>query len=259
MGAAIGYALAQSAGVTFTVFTALALGLAAPYVALTLQPAWTRWLPKPGVWMEVLKQAVSVPIFATVIWLAWVLARAYGAGVLAALLMSFLLLAMAGWFLGRWPAKRWATAVAAAILLGAVGLAVYGQKLVVVPESQAAPETQGVWQPWSEAAVSRSLGAGQPVFVDFSASWCLTCQVNERVVLTRPEVVQAFQAKNVVLVKADWTRHDEAITHALAALGRSGVPAYALYTPGQREPVMLPEALTPGIVMDAVAKLPTVR
>jgi thiol:disulfide interchange protein DsbD len=256
MGAAIGYALAQSAGVTFTVFTALALGLAAPYVALTLQPAWTRWLPKPGVWMEVLKQAVSVPIFATVIWLAWVLARAYGAGVLAALLMSFLLLAMAGWFLGRWPAKRWATAVAAVILLGAVGLAVYGQKLVVAPASQAAPETQGVWQPWSEAAVSRSLGAGQPVFVDFSASWCLTCQVNERVALTRPEVVQAFQAKNVVLMKADWTRHDEAITHALAALGRSGVPAYALYTPGQSEPVMLPEALTPGIVMDAVAKLP---
>jgi thiol:disulfide interchange protein DsbD len=94
------------------------------------------------------------------------------------------------------------------------------------------------------------------VFVDFSASWCLTCQVNERVALTRPEVVQAFQAKNVVLMKADWTRHDEAITHALAALGRSGVPAYALYTPGQSEPVMLPEALTPGIVMDAVAKLP---
>ena len=113
MGVALGYALAQSALVTFAVFTALALGLAAPYVALTLQPAWTRILPRPGAWMEVLKQAVSVPIFGTVIWLAWVLANAYGAAVLAALACSFLLLAIAGWFLGRWPAKGWATAVAA--------------------------------------------------------------------------------------------------------------------------------------------------
>jgi thiol:disulfide interchange protein DsbD len=257
MGAAIGYALAQPAAVTFAVFTALALGLAAPYVALALQPSWTRWLPKPGAWMEILKQAVSVPIFATAIWLAWVLARAYGAELLAALLTSFLLLAMAGWFLGRWPAKRWATAVAAAILLGVVALSVLAPgKLTAAPETLAAPEANGVWQPWSEAAVSRSLGAGQPVFVDFTASWCLTCQVNERVALRQPEVVRAFQARNVVLMKADWTRHDEDITHALAALGRSGVPAYALYTPGQSEPAMLPEALTPGIVMDAVAKLP---
>jgi thiol:disulfide interchange protein DsbD len=92
--------------------------------------------------------------------------------------------------------------------------------------------------------------------VDFTASWCLSCQVNERVALSRPEVIQAFQARNVVLMKADWTRHDEAITQALTALDRSGVPAYALYTPGQSEPVMLPEVLTPGIVMDEVAKLP---
>ena len=107
MGAAIGYALSQPAGVTFAVFSALAFGLAAPYVALTLQPAWTRLLPRPGVWMEVLKQAVAVPIFATVIWLAWLLAQAYGAAMLAALLVSFLLLAIAGWSLGRWPARRW--------------------------------------------------------------------------------------------------------------------------------------------------------
>ncbi|MGA3262910.1 MAG: cytochrome c biogenesis protein CcdA, partial [Terracidiphilus sp.] len=116
MGAAIGYALAQPAAVTFAVFTALALGLAAPYLALALHPAWTRLLPRPGAWMEVLRQAISVPIFVTVLWLAWVLAQAYGAGLLAALLASFLLLAMAGWFLGRWPARRWATVVAAIIL-----------------------------------------------------------------------------------------------------------------------------------------------
>ena len=110
----------QSAVVTLRGVYRAALGLAAPYVALTLQPAWTRFLPKPGVWMEVLRQAVSVPIFGTVIWLAWVLAQAYGAAMLAALLASFLLLAIAGWFLGRWPAKRWATAVAGVIVLGVV-------------------------------------------------------------------------------------------------------------------------------------------
>jgi thiol:disulfide interchange protein DsbD len=257
MGAAIGYALAQSAAVTFAVFTALALGLAAPYVALTLQPAWTRVLPKPGAWMEVLRQAISVPIFITVIWLAWVLVQAYGASVLAALLASFLLLAIAGWFLGRWPAQRWAALVAAAILLAAVLVSVFAPgKLAVAPETLGAQEATELWQPWSQGAVTRSLGAGQPVFVDFTASWCLSCQVNERVALSRPEVVQAFQARNVVLLKADWTRHDEAITQALTALDRSGVPAYALYTPGKADPQMLPEVLTPGIVIDALAKVP---
>ena len=258
MGAAVGYALSQSTAVTFAVFTALALGLAAPYVALTLQPAWTRLLPKPGAWMEVLRQAVAVPIFATVIWLAWVLAQAYGASVLAALLASFLLLAIAGWFLGRWPARRWSTAVAALILLGVIALAVFtSRELVVASETLSPPETrQGQWQPWSADAVSRYQSQGRPVFVDFTASWCLSCQVNERVALNRPEVQEAFRAANVALLRADWTRHDEAITQALTALGRSGVPAYALYAPGQSEPQMLPEVLTPGIVTDAVGKLP---
>jgi thiol:disulfide interchange protein DsbD len=261
MGAAVGYALGAPVAVTFAVFTALALGLAAPYVALTLQPAWTRFLPRPGVWMEVLKQAVSVPIFATVIWLAWVLASAYGAATLAALLGGFLLLAIAGWFLGRWPATRWATAVAALIVAGVVGLAVYGQKLAAESQMDRALMTSGSlagspWQPWTADAVQKSLAAGQPVFVDFTASWCLTCQVNERVALSRPEVAQAFAAKNVALYRADWTREDPAITQALTALGRSGVPVYALYTPGQNDPVLLPQVLTPGIVMDAINSLP---
>jgi thiol:disulfide interchange protein DsbD len=130
------------------------------------------------------------------------------------------------------------------------------RRLTTAAQTLATPEISGLWQPWSEEAVSRSLAAGQPVFVDFTASWCLSCQVNERVALGRPEVVQAFQARNVVLMKADWTRHDEAITRALTALGRSGVPAYALYVPGETSPRLLPEVLTPGIVMDAVSKLP---
>jgi len=262
MGAAVGYALAQSAAVTFAVFTALALGLAAPYVALTLQPAWTRLLPRPGAWMEILRQAVSVPIFATVIWLAWVLAQAYGASVLAALLTSFLLLAIAGWFLGRWPTKRWSTAVAALILLGVVALSLYGQRLAsesagksISEGASAQRSNSGAWEPWSPELLAAYQAQGRPVFVDFSASWCLACQVNERAVLSQPSVLQAFRGANVALLRADWTRHDEAITHALTALGRSGVPAYALYAPGQSQPQMLPEMLTPGIVTDAVGKL----
>jgi len=257
MGAALGYALAQNAAVTFAVFTALALGLAAPYVALTMQPAWTRMLPKPGAWMEVLRQAVAVPIFATVIWLAWVLARAYGADLLMALLASFLLLAIAGWFLGRWPAKRWSAAVAGVVLLGVVAVSVLApQKLEDAPKSVAATVSENGWQPWSAEAVSRAQSAGRPVLVDFTAKWCLSCQVNERLALEQPSVLKAFQDSNVALFKADWTRHDEAITQALTGMGRSGVPAYALYSPGQSEPELLPEVLTPGIVIDAVGKLP---
>ncbi len=262
MGAAIGYALAQSAAVTFAVFTALALGLAAPYFALTLQPAWTRLLPRPGAWMDILKQAVSVPIFVTVIWLAWVVAQAYGAALLAALLASFLLLAIAGWFLGRWPAQRWATTVAAFFLVVVAGVCVTAPKeLATAPKPPGSTTGQAsasaAWQPWSADAVNRALAAGQPVFVDFTASWCLTCQVNERVALGQPEVMQAFTAHNVALFRADWTRQDPAITQALTELGRSGVPVYALYTPGQTDPQILPQVLTPGIVLDTVAKLPT--
>jgi thiol:disulfide interchange protein len=261
MGAAVGYALAQPAAVTFAIFTALAIGLAAPYTALTLQPAWTRLLPKPGAWMDILKQAVSLFMFGSAIWLAWVVAQAYGAALLAALLSSFLLLAVAGWFLGRWPAKGWSTTVAGLILLAVVVACVIAPKeLAVEPavaqDSSKGPPTRGVWQPWSADAVQHALAAGQPVFVDFTASWCLSCQVNERVALSQPQVQQAFAAGNVALFRADWTREDAAITQELAALGRSGVPVYALYAPGQIDPELLPQVLTPGIVVDALSKLP---
>ena len=257
MGVALGYALSQTAIVTFAVFTALALGLAAPYLALTLQPAWTRILPRPGVWMEVLKQAVSVPIFGTVIWLAWVIANAYGAAVLAALLASFLLLAIAGWFLGRWPAKAWSTAVAGVILLIVVMSAVVAPKqLAIANETPNQPAISTGWQAWSAEDVQKFQSQGRPVFVDFTASWCLSCQVNERVALGKPEVQKAFADAKVVLMRADWTRYDDNITRTLNGFGRSGVPTYALYAPGDSQPRLLPEVLTPGIVTDAIAQLP---
>ncbi len=261
MGAAVGYALAEPAAVTFAIFTALALGLAAPYVALTLQPAWTRLLPRPGAWMDVLKQAISLFMFGTAIWLTWVVAQAYGPALLAALLSSFLLLAIAGWFLGRWPAKRWATITAVVLLLAVAAMGVAAPAELAgssAPFSSSSSQTaaSGAWQPWSPAAVNQYLAQGRPVFVDFTASWCLTCQVNQRVVLSRAQVQQAFRSANVALLRADWTRQDPAITQALAALGRDGVPVYALYTPGQSTPRLLPQVLTPGIVVDALAKLP---
>ena len=266
MGAAIGYALAASAAITFAVFTALALGLAAPYVALTLQPAWTRLLPRPGAWMDILKQAVSVPIFATVIWLAWVLAQAYGATLVAALLGIFLLLAIAGWFLGRAQGRHWATIAAAVLLVAAVAACIAAPRELAVAPAMLSSENSAprigavhsaVWQPWSADEVQRDLAAGQPVFVDFTAAWCLSCQANERVALDQPEVMRALGERDVALFKADWTREDPAITEALAELGRSGVPVYALYAPGQTTPTLLPQVLTPGIVMDAIAKLPS--
>jgi thiol:disulfide interchange protein len=258
MGAAIGYALAAPGVVTFAVFTALALGLAAPYVALTLQPAWTRILPRPGAWMEVVRQIVSIPIFITVIWLAWVLAQGYGADLLGVLLCIFLLLAIAGWFLGRWPTKRWATVVGAVIVLcsAVIGVAAPAELATTPTPSTNASAVQNQWQPWSPATLSQYQSQGRAVFVDFTASWCLSCQVNERVALDRPQVQQAFASANVVLLRADWTRHDPAITQALATLGRDSVPVYLLYSPGQASPQILPAVLTPGIVVDAVNKLP---
>ena len=257
MGVALGYALSQTAIVTFAVFTALALGLAAPYLALTLQPAWTRILPRPGAWMEVLKQAVSVPIFGTVIWLAWVIANAYGAAVLAALLASFLLLAIAGWFLGRWPAKAWSSAIAALLLLIVVATSIAAPKqLAVTTETRNQVGNSTGWQPWSADAVTRFQSQGHPVFVDFTASWCLSCQVNERVAFGSPEVRKAFADANIVLMRADWTRYDDNITRTLNSFGRSGVPTYALYVPGESQPRLLPEVLTPGIVTNALAQLP---
>ncbi len=247
MGTAVGFALAQPAWMTFLVFTALALGLALPYLALTLQPRWTRFLPRPGAWMETLKQLTAVPLFATAIWLAWVFGNLYpGNGVdhMIWLLACFLVLAIAGWVLGRWPA-RWGSAVAAVVLI-ALGL--------TLPLRKPAAQTL-VWQPYTQASFAAARATGQPVFIDFTAAWCLSCKFNEAAVLRARDVDHLLTRDHVQLLKADWTQYDPAITRKLAELGRSGVPTYVIYPPGKvSNGDVLPELLTRDAVLRALQK-----
>ncbi|WP_446743049.1 protein-disulfide reductase DsbD family protein [Silvibacterium acidisoli] len=253
MGAAIGYALSSSAIITFVIFTALALGLAIPYLLLAFNPSWTRLLPRPGAWMEVLKQAVSVPIFGTVIWLIWVYTQLVGVNALLALLAAFLLLAIAGWIMGRWPAKAPATIAAAIVLILAIALPVEAARTLSAPSAKTGGAAATGWEPFTPDAVARYRAQGKPVFVDFTASWCLSCQVNERVVLDKAEVQNKLKNSGVVLIRADWTSHDETIANTLASLGRNSVPTYVIYPADpQAQPKVLPEVLTPGIVFDAL-------
>jgi thiol:disulfide interchange protein len=252
MGAAIGFALAQPAVITFAVFTALGLGLAAPYLLLSFQPAWTRILPRPGAWMEIFKQITAVIFFATVIWLVYVYGSLFAGGAsggqgvyrVSLLLGCFLMLAVAGWALGKWPA-RW-TSTIAAILIAAVGLAIplYQPK-----------DTTLVWAPYSQQALDQARAAGHPVFIDFTAAWCLSCQVNERLVLKSTDVQHQFSKNNVTLLRADWTQYDPEITKQLASVNRSGVPTYVIYpAPVNSTPDVLPELLTKDIVLTALEK-----
>jgi len=247
MGAAVGYALAQPAWLTFIVFTALGLGLALPYLALTMQPQWTRFLPKPGAWMETLKQATAVPLFGTAIWLTWVYAQLYardGINRMVPLLACYLILAIAGWALGKWPA-RWGSGIAAVLLI---------LFAIALPLRKITIETL-TWEPYTQANFDAARASGHPVFIDFTAAWCLSCQVNEKAVLQSAEVESTLITGHVVVLKADWTQYDPVITRELSALGRSGVPTYVIYPPGKvSNPDVLPEFLTKAVVLNAIKK-----
>jgi thiol:disulfide interchange protein DsbD len=253
MGAAIGFALSQSAFVTFMVFTSLALGLALPYLALTFVPGWANRLPRPGRWTETLKQLTSVPLFLTVVWLIWVYGRLSGSTAgdsidhVARLLVGLLILAIAGWILGRWPARRWGYVAASAAAAAALAVPV----ITVQPDRLQ-------WQPYSNAVLEEAHSQGKPVFVDFTAAWCLSCQVNEKAVLEDHSVEQELFRRHYVLLRADWTRYDPEITSELSRIGRSGVPTYVIISGSNKEtPQVLPELLTRGAVLDAIRKAGT--
>jgi thiol:disulfide interchange protein len=248
MAAALGYALAQPAPAALAVFTALGLGLAAPFLLLAEVPGLATRLPRPGPWMARLRQGLAFPMLAAALWLAWVYTRQRGPDAAALLLGAALALAFGLWAWGFVQRGRRAlplTGVAAGGALAAVLLA-------LALRGGGTPTPGGIaWAPWSAAAVAQHRADGRPVFVDFTADWCLTCKVNERVALADARVARAFAAADVAALKADWTAYDPAITAALAALGRSGVPVYVYYPPGAPGRV-LPELLTPGIVLRAL-------
>ena len=249
MGAALGYAVSQSAASALLVFTALGLGMSLPYVLLAWFPGWLRYIPRPGVWMVRLKQFLAFPIYGTVVWLAWVLGLQAGVNALVMLLAALVLLGVAAWLLGMHPSRpAWLTGAAALLAAAAIGIA--------IPRVGAAPASRlsdATWQNFSPAKVSSIIQAGKPVFVDFTAAWCVTCQVNKQLVLHADDVKAAFASKDVALMVADWTRQDDTITRTLAKFGRNGVPLYVLYRPNA-EPLVLPAVLTREAVLDALNK-----
>lgn len=254
MGAALGYAVTQPAIEALAVFLSLGFGMALPWLLLCLFPAWSKWLPKPGVWMDWFRKIMAIPMGLAVIWLVWVLSKQITINGLLLMAAACGATAVFLWLLGR---EQWGRgrnrplmAVMAVITIGVIGVTASGQF-----DRPNAVETKGNWAPWSEAAVKASLAEGKPVFIDFTAAWCVTCQANKFAALNRNEVQARFKAKQYTLLVGDWTNRDPAITEVLAAFGRSGVPLYLIYRPDGSVEV-LPELLTPGIVTDAIDKTP---
>ncbi|MFN0038747.1 MAG: protein-disulfide reductase DsbD family protein [Burkholderiales bacterium] len=254
MGAALGYAFVQPAAEAMTVFTALALGMAAPYLLLSFSPRLIARLPRPGAWMLTLKQVLAFPLYLTVAWLAWVLGRQLGVDAMARLAGGLIFVAAAAWLIGSGGEKTVLRKVSAAlaIALAAAGI-VFAWPASAPAGTGVAIESEQAWQPWSEAAVARARAAGKAVFVDFTAAWCITCQVNKRLVLESEKVDARLRRNDVALFRADWTHRDANITAALSALGRNGVPVYAVYAAAvDRAPVLLSELLTQDRVLSAI-------
>ncbi len=256
MGASLGYAITLPGAQALALFAALGLGLALPYLLASWVPAVARWLPKPGTWMDTLRQFLAFPMAATVVWLVWVLGHLSGVDGAASLLLLILGVCMLVWSLGLRGRSRLAFATISiaicAVFMGAT--AQYGLNSEPPVAATAAAPGATDWQPWAPERVQATLAQGQPVFVDFTAAWCITCQVNKKTTLSHADVQADFAAKRVTLLRADWTRRDPAITQALQALGRSGVPVYVLYAPG-KAPAVLSEILTPGELRRAIATL----
>ncbi len=255
MGASLGLTATLPGVQALAIFAALGLGLALPYLAASWVPAVARALPRPGAWMDTLRRLMAFPMFATVVWLVWVLGQQSGINGAAALLALLVALAMAVWSLTLAGRGRAVIAPLSIALCAWLAWA-WGPK-AIEPAPAAASATAALpagWQPWQAGLPEKLVAEGRPVFVDYTAAWCVTCQYNKQTTLSDAAVLQDFAAKNVALLRADWTRRDPAITAALAALGRSGVPVYVLHAPG-RAPVVFSEILGADELRKAVAAL----
>jgi thiol:disulfide interchange protein len=253
MGASLGLAIGLPAVQALLIFAAIGLGMALPYLAASWIPAIARWLPKPGAWMDTFRKLMAFPMFATVAWLVWVLGQQSGvdgAGALLALLVGMSMLIWAMTLRGR------SRTVIASIAVACLALLTWaaGPNITRIAAQQSAAISAGPWHSWEPGRVEQVLATGQPVFVDFTAAWCVTCQYNKNTTLSDQRVMADLAAKKVTLLRADWTRRDPAITAALAQLGRNGVPVYVFYKSG-RPPVVLSEVLGVEEVRSAIAKL----
>ena len=257
MGASLGFAIDMPVAQALLVFAALGVGMALPYLAASWVPAVARWLPRPGAWMDTFRRGMAFPMFATVAWLVWVLGQQSGIDGAGALLALLVVGSAVVWALTLRGRTRWIVAsfliAASAWLVSAIGPNV--TKPMEMGALAATPAAGSPhWQPWSAERVAELQATGQPVFVDFTAAWCVTCQYNKRTTLANAAVQADFAARNVALLRADWTRRDPAITAALTQLGRSGVPVYVLYAAG-KAPVVMTEILSTAEVHGALSGL----
>jgi thiol:disulfide interchange protein len=257
---ALGAALTLPPLASMAVFTFIALGLSAPYLLLSAFPGLIRWMPKPGPWMETFKQFMGFLLYATVAYLLWVLAGqltdkgGYGGFSFLKVLLSLVILAMGLWIYGRWGAFHKAKstrykAIAATVIM--VGLSLYTG--LSGTEKSIASGNQVQWQEWEPGKAAQLASQGRVVYVDYTARWCVTCQTNKAAVFSSNEVTQRMIDLDVVLLKADWTHQDERISEALAKHGRSAVPFNLVFGPGTDSPLVLPEILTPGVVLNAIS------
>ncbi len=262
MAAAIGGALAAPAAFGLAVFLAMGAGLAAPMALLALVPGLGRLLPRPGAWMERLRQVLAFPMYAAVVWLVWILSTEAGPAGVLAIGTALVLAGFAAWTLGlaqRGSGPRIGRVLAVLGVLGALAIPAW----LAAATPSAPDERQSDAMPgqaaWSAGRLARLRAAGQPVFVDITAAWCITCQVNRRIALDPARVRAAFAARGVAYLRGDWTRQDPAITAYLRAHGRDGVPLYVFYPPGAARGRVLPQLLTPGIVLRALEEAKPVR
>ena len=260
MGASIGWALTQPAAVAMTVFLALGLGFAAPFVLVTFWPGLLTRLPKPGPWMDAFRKVLAFPMFGAAAWLAWVLSIQAGSAGLARILAAALVVSFAAWLMGAEQRRMAAGRKLGALSVSAVILALVAVVGVITPGYDEAAADTGpsanaelASEAYSPARLADLRAQGKPVFVNYTAAWCVSCQVNDKVVLSTRPVVEAMRKQGVTYLKADWTKRDAVIAAELARYGRAGVPLYLVYGKDGGEPAILPAILTQGVVLKALA------